>query len=352
MQSLVDTVWRASPRLVTPLFVLLVTAAAGWLAASLTFRWLHRWATKTSTALDDILLRSIQAPVRLWVLILAVALAARSASLPPQAAVPLDRALLILWIISLTLAASRLATDLLRHYGPQLKSATPVTTLGQNLVRLVVAIMGFLLVLNVLGVSITPLLTALGVGGLAVALGLQETLANLFAGFFVSVAGHVRVGDYIRLNSGEEGRVADISWRATTLQTLANNLVVVPNSRLAQALVTNFSLPDPRLAVSVAVTVVPASDPDVVERVLGEEAARAVDEVPGLLPDPPPAVRFAPGFAETGLAFTVSVHVAEFADQFRVQHELRKRIYRRLQAEGVALAVLPRLAVASEQRER
>ena len=77
-----------------------------------------------------------------------------------------------------------------------------------------------MIILNQLHVSIAPILTALGVGGLAVALALQDTLSNLFAGFYVAVAGQVRLGDYIvKLDTGEEGYVTDISWRTTTIRT-------------------------------------------------------------------------------------------------------------------------------------
>ena len=95
----------------------------------------------------------------------------------------------------------------------------------------IVAILGLLVVLNGLGLSITPMLTALGVGGLAVALALQEPLANFFAGVFLTLAGQIRSGDYVKLDSGQEGYVVDFSWRSTRLRMLANNLVVVPNSK-------------------------------------------------------------------------------------------------------------------------
>jgi small-conductance mechanosensitive channel len=236
-------------------------------------------------------------------------------------------------VLSLTLAGSSLVANLVRHYGPSLKGATPVTTLSQNLLRALVWSIGLLIILNQFGVSITPILTALGVGGLAIALALQETLSNLFAGFYVSVAGHVRVGDYIRLDSGDEGFVTDISWRATTIRALANNLIVVPNSKLAQAIVTNYTLPEPRVSFGVPVNVSLESDPDHVERVLLDEATSAVGQIPGLVGTP--VVRFNPGVGESSLGFTVLCDAAQFTDQYSVQHELRKRIVQRLRAERI-----------------
>ena len=122
-------------------------------------------------------------------------------------------------------------------------------------------ILGSLILLRHFNVSITPILTALGVGGLAVALALQDTLSNLFGGFYVAVAGQVRLGDYIKLNTGEEGYVTDIGWRCTTFRAPANNMIIVPNAKLAQAIVTNYNLPEKRMAANFVVTVGYDCDP-------------------------------------------------------------------------------------------
>ncbi len=337
MQNLADAVIKLGPGLVKPLIVFAVALAAGYLVKSFVFHWLRAWARKTTTHVDDIVIAAFAAPARLWVLILAADLAVKSANLSERAIQYVDSGLLILWVLSLTLVASKLGTSLVSYYGASVKGTAPVTSLAQNLIRLVVASVGVLVILNALGVSITPILTALGVGGLAVALGLQETLANLFAGFFVSVAGTVRVGDYIRLNTAEEGYVTDISWRATTLTMLAGNVIIIPNSKLAQANVTNYNLPARPMSVSTQVNVSYDSDPDVVENVLLDEATRAVGAIPGLLGTPAPLVRFSPGFGDYALGFTVIVSVEDFVAQYLVQHELRKRIFKRLARERIAI---------------
>jgi small-conductance mechanosensitive channel len=230
-----------------------------------------------------------------------------------------------------------IARDLVRFIGGQIPGAMPVTTLTQNLAQLAVFILGILLILSAVGARITPILTALGVGGLAVALALQDTLSNLFAGFYVAVAGQVRLGDYIKLNTGEEGYVTDIGWRATTIRGLGNNLVIVPNAKLGQAIVTNYYLPEKRLSASLQVGVSYDCDPDHVERVLMEIASGAAAEVPGLLAEPAPSVVFDPGFGDSALGFTLSFQVDEFANQFGVRHELRKRILRRFREEGISI---------------
>jgi len=200
------------------------------------------------------------------------------------------------------------------------------------------------MLLSAVGIHITPILTALGVGGLAVALALQDTLSNLFAGAHLLADRPIRVGDYVKLADTVEGYVMDIGWRSTRVRMLQNVVVTIPNKKVAESIITNFDMPEPRLALGIRVAVDYGSDADRVEQLLVEEATRAVGEVPGLLGEPAPSVRLIPGFGDFSLDFTLGCHVASFTDQFLVQHELRKRILRRFSAEGVPIPVQVRAA--------
>jgi small-conductance mechanosensitive channel len=180
------------------------------------------------------------------------------------------------------------------------------------------------------------MLTALGVGGLAVALALQEPLANFFAGLFITLAGQIRVGDYVKLDSGQEGYVVDFSWRSTRLRMLANNLVVVPNARLAQAIVVNHHLPSRDLAVLVDVGVDYASDLVHVERVVMDVGREVMVEVPGGLPEFEPFIRYHT-FGDSSIDFTVILRAKEFVDQYLVKHEFVKRLHARFDKEGIII---------------
>lgn len=287
--------------------------------------------------IDVILVKSLRTPFLAWIAILSLYLGSRVSDIPPAAVIWVSLMCLVLWIISITLVLARLAGRLVRYYGTNLQGALPVSTVTETLASVTVGVAGVLVLLNTLGISITPILGALGVGGLAVALALQETLANFFAGLTTSAAQQVRVGDYIRLNTGEEGYVADISWRTTALRALPNNLIFIPNSKLAQAIITNFHLPEKKMALMIPVNVSYEEDPEEVERILVDEGQKALEDLPGLVGDPPPFVRFTPGFGEWALNFTLICHVREFVDQFVVQHELRKRILRRFRQEGITI---------------
>lgn len=314
-----------------------ITLVLGMVLRSWLFRWAGAWSKRTGTTIDDILIESLRQPFLVWILILALHMASQASVLPPRYTVLLGKTLLVLWTISFTMVLARMASAVVRHYGAAGRHGFQVTSLTDNIARIAVMVLGALLVLNALGVSITPMLTALGVGGLAVALALQDTLSNFFAGFYLMMAGQIRVGDYIKLDSGEEGYVADISWRSLTIRTLPNNWVLVPNAKVAQANVTNFSLPEKRMSLLIPIGVSYDCDPDDIERILLEEAQAAAPHVPGLLSDPAPAVRFIPGFGESSLNFTLILQVAEFVDQYLVQHEVRKRILRRFRQENITI---------------
>jgi small-conductance mechanosensitive channel len=175
------------------------------------------------------------------------------------------------------------------------------------------------------------------VGGLAVALALQDTLSNLFAGIHIIIEKTIKVGDYIKLESGQEGLVDDISWRTTRINMRPNNMVIIPNAKLARNIVVNYNLPQKWMAATVEVGVSYSSDPEEIERVLLEIASEAVGVIPGLLADPAPYVRFMPGFGHSSLDFTAFLFVKEFTDQPTVQHEMRKRIFKRFRVEGIEI---------------
>ena len=170
--------------------------------------------------------------------------------------------------------------------------------------------MGALIILNGLGISIAPILATLGVGGLAVALALKDTLSNFFAGFHIVATKQIRVGDYLKLDSGEEGYVHDISWRTTVIRTLAGNLVLVPNAKLTEMIVTNYTLQERGMAVTVGMGVHYTSDLAKVERVACEVAAEVMREVPGGVPDFVPFIRYHT-FGESGINFSVILRVED-----------------------------------------
>ncbi|MBI2369317.1 MAG: mechanosensitive ion channel family protein [Deltaproteobacteria bacterium] len=329
--------WEATIPAVGPLATFAVVLGIGLVLRVAGLRQLRRWTARTRGQLDDEITAAVRVPSLFWVLAVAVYVAVDISDLPPRLVRAATVVLHALIVLSVTLVSANVAVLAFARYAARQGTALPATGLTQAFIRGTILVIGGLVLLTSLGISVTPLITALGVGGLAAALALQDTLSNLFAGVHLLMDRPVRVGDYVRLDGGQEGYVEDIGWRSTRLRMLPNNLVIVPNNKLAQSIVTNYNYPEPRMALLMPISVSYEGDPEHVERVLIEEATRAAGEVEGLLADPPPFVRFIPGFGQSSLDFTLICQVREFVDQYPVQHELRKRIFRRFREEGIEI---------------
>lgn len=245
-------------------------------------------------------------------------------------------AIQILYILFLTVYCGRTFTGLLRYYTHREDSRLPNSSILMILVRVVVYIVGFIFILNALNISITPILTALGVGGLAVALALQDTLTNLFAGLQILASKKFHIGDTIRLDSGEEGVVEDISWRYTTLRTLRDNIVVVPNAKVSTAILYNFDMPQSEFDIVVEGSVSYDSDLDRVEVVVLEEAVKLMGEPDFKVEEFVPFVRFY-AFADSGILFRVFLRTHTFQDQFALRHLYMKRLHKRFKTEGIEI---------------
>ncbi len=329
--------WTELRGIVVPVSVAAVSAAALWAVRAGALRLLRRWAKATETRLDDIVLDAVKVPSIYWCIALGMHLGLDVSDLPARYVAWIKALIAVLVIFSVTLAAAGIAGRILNDYIREKHLPIPGTGLAHGMIRGTILVVGFLVTLSHLGISITPILTALGVGGLAVALALQDTLSNLFAGIQVLVEKPIRVGDFVRLETGQEGYVDDITWRTTRIRMLPNNMVVIPNNKVAQSVITNYHLPEKPMSLLIPVGVSYSCDPEAVERILIEVATEAIADIPGLLADPAPFVRFIPGFGQSSLDFTLICQVAEFTDQYLAQHELRKRIFRRFRQEGIEI---------------
>lgn len=315
-------------------------AAAGWILGWIAGRVLIggglRLARRTATGLDEALLLALRPFVPVWGALAGIALGAHLGAAEPAAAGAVTRGVQVGFILTATLVVARALGELVRRHAGRFPEALPASTLTQNLVRLAVIVVGLLVVAGQLGIAITPILTALGVGSLAVALALQPTLTNLFAGLHISLARHVRVGDFVELESGGQGYVDDIGWRSTQIRELPNNIIVVPNARLAEIVVKNYSLPESEQAALVQVGVSYGSDLAAVERTTIEVARDTLREVEGGVAGFEPFIRYHT-FGDSAIGFTVILRVREYAARFLVIHEFMKRLHRRYAAEGIEI---------------
>jgi len=234
--------------------------------------------------------------------------------------------------VVLLMRVTRKAIDAYGRSNPALRSSAGIGQAVTWVLGLsVIALLGS----DAVGVSLAPVLTALGIGSLAVALALQDTLSNFFAGINLIGDKPFRPGDFVRLETGgQEGYVETIGWRSTHLRTLSDGVVVIPNAILAKSVLTNFGATNPRLVLRVRVDVALGSDVDRVEALLANEAT-ACTSVPGVRADPAPSVLFLPGDGWRRLGFTVVSYLEPSADADVVQQQFRTRLYARLLHEGL-----------------
>ncbi|GAB4342121.1 MAG: mechanosensitive ion channel family protein [Flammeovirgaceae bacterium] len=226
-------------------------------------------------------------------------------------------------------------TFIVRNQNNEEGGVIPLASLFLNLFKIISFLIGSLLVLNVLGISITPMLTALGIGGLAVALALQDTLSNLFAGLYIIITKNINIGDYIKFDDNE-GHIIDITWRTTTIKTPLENYIIIPNSKLSTSILTNFYLPNKETIITLEIGVSYSSDLHHVERVTIETAKTILNETEGGVRNFEPLVRFR-NFAESSINFIVVLKSTDITMASIVRHEFIKKIHERFKKENIEI---------------
>jgi small-conductance mechanosensitive channel len=324
--------------LLGPIVALAGFALAGLVVAyvvrRLVFPQLRRAASRTTSTADDRAITAVERPMLLWGALLGAHVGVTTIPQLAGSAHAIQQALEVVLILSGSWTLGRITADTISARTAE--ANLPSANLIPNLARTGVLLVGALVLLQQLEIKITPILTALGVGGLAVGLALQDTLANLFAGIQILISKQVRVGDFIRLSSGEEGFVTDITWRYTTIRQLPNNFTIVPNAKLSSAVTSNFTMPDPEQSVTVQVGVSYDSDLEHVERVTIEVGREVMQSVEGSVVTHEPFIRYHT-FGDSSINFSVILRGREYTSQYLITHEFIKRLHARYRTEGIEI---------------
>ena len=320
--------------LLIPALIVLAALTAGIIADRLIRRYIgHHLAVEESTW-KYVLVRSMQGVPIFFSFIIGLYWAIDAVEISPTLTKLLSYLLFTSNVFSITRVLARTVDGVVTMYFERSEKNLPKTTLLNSILIGVIYAMGLLVILQYYGISIAPILTAAGVGGMAVALALQETLANIFSGLHLILSKQLRIGEYIKLGSGEEGRVTDITWRFTTIIPLgASNTIVIPNKTIAGANITNYSLPTLNINVSVPVGVAYDSDLATVERVTIETAKEVLARVDDN-PNAEPLVRYT-DFGDSSINFVVILPSSLFDNQGIIKHEFIKALTDRYRAEGI-----------------
>lgn len=218
------------------------------------------------------------------------------------------------------------------------------STLMGTILKVCIYGSGGLIVLQYYGISVAPIIAAMGGGIMAVALGAKETLENIFAGLQIILSRQIRVNEFIKIGANE-GRVVDINWRYTSiLPANEGNVIVIPNKDIAGSTSTNYSRPREDVVIVVPIGVGYESDLELVERVTVEIAREIMIEVDGYEPmmnsegvdiNPlAPVVRYQE-FADSSINFNAVLHARQFMNQYMIKHKFIKAITKRYREEGI-----------------
>jgi len=319
-----------------PVFVIILGLAIGWVFKRYIHSRLIKLADKTNWKLDNVILDATGSYVFLWSFLEAFFIASSGASIAAPWNGYLAKAALTILILSITVVIAKIVVGLLQLWADSQGAGFPSTTIFTNLARIIIIVIGVLIVLQSLKISITPLLTALGVGGLAVSLALKDTLSDFFAGLHILLSQKVKPGDFVELDSGERGYITNITWRNTTLMERTNNAILIPNSRLSTAIVKNYDSKDTQFSIRVPVGVAYDSDLRHVERITREVAKSVMDEVEGGVKGYEPLVRFFE-FGDSSINLKVYLRVKKYGDHHIVVHEFIERLHRRYNEEGIEI---------------
>lgn len=297
-----------------------------------------RFTRKTKFRWDDVVANSCKRNIAGLVIVFSVWVAAEYAPFDAETEafiLPALQAIAsFIVLVFLARVISGLTALAMERSGTNLASASLITLA----IKMIILGVGIVFILqNTLNINVGPIFAALGIGGLAAALALQDTLSNLFSGVQIIATRQVRPGDYIQLESGELGFVTDVNWRNVKIQSHPDdNMIIVPNSRLATAVMINYNLPRRLLMESVMVGVSYDSDLDHVERVAQEVAEQTVEDVSGGAKLPKPQIRFRQ-FNNSSIDFQVRLFLPKLKGRAVYKSEFIKRIHKRFNQEGITI---------------
>ena len=300
-------------------------------------------AGRTETVLDDLLIHSLRRPLALAIIILGAYTAAKFFPGATAYINEINLAFLICWIITAAHFFVHLSNAFFDWYMKEMSTRTSSKLDDQffpifrKIIAFIVYGVSMVWILNQLGMEITTLIAALGVGGLAIALAMQDTLSNFIAGAHMVIDRPIKIKDYIELENGLKGYVEDVGWRSTRIRTWDNNLVVIPNKKLAESILVNYFSPSQPLLFKVPVGVSYNDDLEKVEKVCKQVGRKVMEKLEVKFdPEEYPVVRYSE-FGDSSINFGVILKVNAYSQKFAVRHEFIKALKKEFNKKGIEI---------------
>lgn len=317
------------------LLIFLVFSLVGIILVKLFLRILKGLSKKTRTELDDLITKAIKTPLNLAAVIIAAFVSIRLIKLPPNYLKVVEGTLFVLTVLLAAIAINNVFKAILQWVQDTsekkefLRRFLPLLDIGEKIFVWTAALM---IVLKRFNYDISSLIVSMGVGSLAIGLAAQDTLSNMFGGLMLLFDQPFRVGDRIKLESGEFGDVLEIGLRSTKIKTVENYVLVVPNSQLVKSKVLNYYMPDGRSIGKISIGVSYDSDPEKVKEILIKSAL----EVEEVMKEPAPSAFFT-GFGNFALEFLLVFSVDDPKKVFSTKDKVNKRILDNFKKEGIEI---------------
>lgn len=321
--------------------VSLLILALFWALSRLVKRALVQWGSRltaaTATDLDDRILERVTPPVSLLVLMAGVHYAARSLPVPEKAKAAVSGIVFIVNVVIVVVIAYRMANETLNWYAARHSEKggalnRQLMPLLEKLASIFLCGSALIVTLKHFGYDILSLVTALGIGSLAIGMAAKDTLANMISGFTLMIDRPFRIGDRIQLTGGQFGDVVDIGLRSTRIKTPDHMLLIIPNSDLCNSTLVNMAFPDVRGKGKVSICVGYESDVEEVKRIMVETAL----EIPDVLREPPPEAFFVT-FGDCGLNMALFFWVEDYTRAFPATDKVNSLLLKRLRERRIDL---------------
>ena len=313
---------------------------------------LERLTSRTKTNLDDKMIEAAKLPVRYLSILLGFYFAVIYADFNLSwRGFSAETAFWALIILLLGFAASRMLKTFFDWYAEKEDAARKINktmfVFARKVASAAVYILALLLILQHMGVQIGALIAGLGIAGLAIALGLQETLANLFSALFLVMDKSINIGDWIQLEDGTKAYIEDISWRSVRIRTIGGNTVIVPNSKFVGQNISSYDYPVSAFYTSIQVGVAYDTDLDKAEYVAIQAAEKVIKDEEIKEFENNPIVRFKE-LADSSINFSIIIKVDRVQDEGRVKHALIKEVVKQFKENNIEIP-FPQITIHREK---
>lgn len=319
----------------TVVFVVFVAVALLFVRRAL--RFLVGKASGTGSTLDDVLIGALRRPAHVLILFAGFVIWIELVPAPGVVTSNLHLIGVIVLVVVATLFLDGLLVDLIARRRESSRVFATAGTVLRAMARVVLFVVAGLMILDAIGIAITPIVASLGVGSLAIGLALQSTLEDFIAGLLIAADQPVTIGDFVELGERNlSGTVDSIGWRTTRLLTLERTKVIVPNSALARATIINRSRPSPVLRFQAEVGVHYDSDLNKVARVVHDVAALIQANHPYATHDFTPVVTFC-NFGPSSIDLKVWLEATDWVHHFLVHDAFIRALHDRFRVERIVI---------------